>query len=62
MFVHDRSLSTQTGKSWMLPDDELVRHSSTWHEHNDGAQYRPEDVICAAFVQLRQIAVRLSLC
>ncbi|KAJ7063042.1 fungal-specific transcription factor domain-containing protein [Mycena amicta] len=55
LFTHDRSLSTQTGRSWMLPEDELVRHSATWHE-NAGNPPRPEDVIVAAFVQLRRIS------
>ncbi|KAF7295231.1 Zn(2)-C6 fungal-type domain-containing protein [Mycena indigotica] len=55
LFIHDRSLSTQTGRSWMLPEDELVRHAATWHE-NGGATLRPEDVIVAAFVQLRRIS------
>ncbi|KAJ2917594.1 hypothetical protein MD484_g2758, partial [Candolleomyces efflorescens] len=31
LFVHDRSLSTQTGRHWMLPEGELVKHSTTWH-------------------------------
>ncbi|THG96827.1 hypothetical protein EW026_g5073 [Hermanssonia centrifuga] len=55
IFVHDRSLSTQTGRQWMLPECELVRHSTTWHEEGD-TPIRPEDVILAAFVQLRLIA------
>lgn len=55
LFVHDRSLSTQTGRQWMLPECELVRHSTTWHEEG-GSPIRPEDVILAAFVQLRRIA------
>lgn len=55
LFVHDRSLSTQTGRQWMLPECELVRHSTTWHEEG-GTPIRPEDVIVAAFVQLRRIA------
>ncbi|KAJ3518636.1 hypothetical protein NM688_g9410 [Phlebia brevispora] len=55
LFVHDRSLSTQTGRQWMLPECDLVRHSTTWHEEG-GSPIRPEDVICAAFVQLRRIA------
>lgn len=54
LFVHDRSLSTQTGRQWMLPDCELVRHAATWHEEG-GSPIRPEDVILAAFVQLRRI-------
>ncbi|KAJ7489970.1 fungal-specific transcription factor domain-containing protein [Mycena galericulata] len=54
LFIHDRSLSTQTGRSWMLPEDDLVRHSMTWHE-GGGNPPRPEDVIVAAFVQLRRI-------
>ena len=38
--------------------DELVRESHTWHEQvPPGASIRPEDVILAAFVALRQIAV-----
>nr|GAT58033.1 predicted protein [Mycena chlorophos] len=54
LFTHDRSLSTQTGRSWMLPEDELVRHSATWHEGS--SPLRPEDVIVAAMVQLRRIS------
>ena len=38
--------------------DEIVRQSSTWHEQA-GISIRPEDVILAAFVQLRRIAVRV---
>lgn len=65
LFVHDRSLSTQTGKPWMLQECDLVRNSNRWHEHNgaapsgeDGdAPIRPEDVILASFVQLRRIVV-----
>ncbi|EIW60705.1 uncharacterized protein TRAVEDRAFT_165719 [Trametes versicolor FP-101664 SS1] len=56
LFVHDRSLSMQTGKHWMLHEDEFVRNSATWHEDGcSGAvsEVRPEDVIVAAFVQLR---------
>ncbi|KAJ7687571.1 fungal-specific transcription factor domain-containing protein [Mycena olivaceomarginata] len=55
LFTHDRSLSTQTGRSWMLPEDDLVRHSSTWHEQA-GNPPRPEDVIVAAQAQLRRIS------
>ncbi|KZT66725.1 hypothetical protein DAEQUDRAFT_674611 [Daedalea quercina L-15889] len=56
LWVHDRSLSMQTGKHWMLPkDDDLVRHSGTWHEEG-GSQIRQEDVIVSAFTQLRNIA------
>lgn len=56
LFIHDRSLSTQTGRSWMLPEDDLVRHSLTWHEEG-GSPPRQEDVIVASFVQLRRITV-----
>lgn len=56
LFVHDRSLSIQTGRHWMLPEDDLVRNSTTWHE-GGGSGIRPEDVIVAAFVSLRRIAV-----
>jgi hypothetical protein len=56
LFVHDRSLSMQTGRHWMLPEDELVRNAKTWHERG-GSAIRPEDVIVAAFVTLRRIAV-----
>lgn len=59
LFVHDRSLSTQTGRNWMLPEDELVRHSPTWHEEG-GAPIRPEDVIVCAFIQLRLIATETT--
>jgi hypothetical protein len=58
LWVHDRSLSTQTGRNWMLPEDEFVRRSSTWHDPDgSGVGIRPEDVIIAAFVRLRHIAV-----
>ena len=59
LFVHDRSLSTQTGRHWMLPEDELIRHSITWHKRGGGL-VRPEDVVIAAFVSLRRITVCLS--
>ncbi|KNZ81451.1 Protein priB [Termitomyces sp. J132] len=59
LFVHDRSLATQTGRHWMLPEDDMIRHSSKWHEQV-GAAIRPEDVIVAAFVQLRIIAVQTT--
>ncbi|THH20938.1 hypothetical protein EW146_g495 [Bondarzewia mesenterica] len=59
LFVHDRSLNMQTGRQWMLPECDLVRHSSTWHEEG-GMPMRPEDVIVAAFVQLRRIAAELT--
>ena len=56
LWVHDRSLSMQTGKHWMLPkDDELVTRSTTWHGEG-GSHIRQEDVIVAAFTQLRNIA------
>lgn len=55
LFVHDRSLSMQTGRHWMLPEDDLVRNAKTWHDR--GGAIRPEDVIVAAFVTLRRIAV-----
>lgn len=63
LFVHDRSLATQTGRQWMLNEDELVRHSARWHEQGGGVpplERRPEDVILAAFVQLRLIASETS--
>ena len=56
LYVHDRSLSTQTGRNWMLPEDDFIRHAGRWHER-PGSSARPEDVIVAAFVQLRHIAV-----
>ncbi|KAJ7694084.1 fungal-specific transcription factor domain-containing protein [Mycena rosella] len=59
IFIHDRSLSTQTGRNWMLPEDDLVRHSLTWHEEA-GNPPRPEDVIVAAFVQLRRISAETT--
>ncbi len=61
LWVHDRSLSTQTGRQYMLQEDELVRHSETWHEEG-GRVPRPEDVIVAAMVQLRRVAVRVQRC
>lgn len=58
LFVHDRSLSTQTGRHWMLPEnDELIENSGVWHRHAVDDKIRPEDVIIAAFVELRCIAV-----
>ncbi|KAG6861744.1 hypothetical protein C0995_012749 [Termitomyces sp. Mi166 len=59
LFVHDRSLATQTGRHWMLPEDDMIRHSHKWHEQGGGA-IRPEDVIVAAFVQLRIIAAETT--
>jgi len=56
LFVHDRSLSTQTGRHWMLPEGDLIKHSTKWHIGGIKGM-RPEDVIIAAFVQLRLIAV-----
>ncbi|KAH8829700.1 fungal-specific transcription factor domain-containing protein [Flagelloscypha sp. PMI_526] len=53
LFIHDRSLATQTGKNWMLLDDECIQRSATWHEGTTTP--RPEDVIVTAFVQLRRI-------
>lgn len=57
LWVHDRSLAMQTGRHWMLPEDDLVKNSHHWHESKF---IRPEDVIVAAFVQLRRIAVRFG--
>ncbi|CAE6521010.1 unnamed protein product [Rhizoctonia solani] len=57
LFVHDRSLAMQTGRQWMLPECDLVRHSLNWHEDNF---IRPEDVIICAFVQLRRIAAETT--
>lgn len=54
LWVHDRSLAMQTGRHWMLPEDDLVKNSPSWHLSKF---IRPEDVIVAAFVQLRRIAV-----
>ncbi|KAG8801147.1 hypothetical protein FRC16_001206, partial [Serendipita sp. 398] len=56
LWVHDRSLSMQTGRNWMLPEDDIVRHSKTWHE----GSMMPEDVIVAAMVNLRQIAAETT--
>ena len=46
----------QTGRHWMLPEDEFVRNAETWHDRG-GSAIRPEDVIVAAFLMLHQIAV-----
>ncbi|KAF9475325.1 hypothetical protein BDN70DRAFT_257801 [Pholiota conissans] len=59
LFVHDRSLSMQTGRHWMLPEDDLIRHAMSWHEAS-GTTIRPEDVIIAAFVALRRIAAETT--
>ncbi|CAL1706513.1 unnamed protein product [Somion occarium] len=55
LFVHDRSLSVQTGRLWMLPEDDFIRHSVSWHSDHPMAP-RPEDTIIAAFTQLQRIA------
>ncbi|KAF9532438.1 fungal-specific transcription factor domain-containing protein [Crepidotus variabilis] len=55
LFVHDRALSMQCNKQWMLPECPLVRNSGNWHEKG-GTVVRPEDVIVAAQVSLRRIA------
>ncbi|PVG02850.1 hypothetical protein CPB86DRAFT_548759 [Serendipita vermifera] len=57
LWVHDRALSMQTGRNWMLPEDDLVRHAKSWH---DDSPMRPEDVIVAAMVNLRQIAAETT--
>ncbi|KAG6865869.1 hypothetical protein C0991_010950 [Blastosporella zonata] len=60
LFVHDRSLAIQTGRHWMLSeDDDIIRHSNTWHERG-GSTPRPEDVIVSAFVALRRIAAETT--
>lgn len=77
LFVHDRSLSMQTGRHWMLPEvfsinldscsvfylaqDDFIRHADTWHERG-GSPTRCEDVVVAAFIQLRRIAVSVFRC
>lgn len=63
LFVHDRSLSTQTGRQWMLNEGGIVQHSARWHEQGGGVaplDRRPEDVILAGFVQLRLIVSETS--
>lgn len=59
LFIHDRSLSMQTGRHWMLPEDDFIRHSDTWHEQG-GTPIRCEDVIVSAFAQLRRIATEAT--
>ncbi|KAG5634743.1 hypothetical protein H0H81_000938 [Sphagnurus paluster] len=59
LFVHDRSLSTQTGRHWMLPEDDMIKNSPSWHERGGGT-IRPEDVIVASFVSLRCIAAETT--
>ncbi|KAH7906062.1 fungal-specific transcription factor domain-containing protein [Hygrophoropsis aurantiaca] len=59
LFVHDRSLSLQTGRHWMLPEDDFIRHSDTWHERG-GSSIRCEDVVISAFTQLRRIAAETT--
>ncbi len=61
LFVHDRALSMQCNKQWMLPECEFIRNAEHWHEKNGSGAIRPEDVIVAAFVSLRRIAVCLCL-
>ncbi|KAH8102825.1 fungal-specific transcription factor domain-containing protein [Cristinia sonorae] len=64
LWVHDRSLSAQTGRQWMLNEDELIRHSAHWHEQGGEVpplERRPEDVILASFVQLRQIGSEIPI-
>ncbi|KIK63832.1 hypothetical protein GYMLUDRAFT_162284 [Collybiopsis luxurians FD-317 M1] len=59
LYVHDRSLATSTGRNWMLPEDDFIRHADRWHER-PASTARPEDVIVAAFVQLRHIAAETT--
>ncbi|KAF9070312.1 fungal-specific transcription factor domain-containing protein [Rhodocollybia butyracea] len=59
LYIHDRSLSTQTGRNWMLPEDDFIRHADRWHERPNTSA-RPEDVIVASFVQLRHIAAETT--
>ncbi|KAK7693053.1 hypothetical protein QCA50_002618 [Cerrena zonata] len=60
LFVHDHSLSTQTGRQYMLADDDLfVEHASDWHLQG-GPNILPQDVILASFVQLRLIASMMT--
>lgn len=60
LFVHDRSLSTQTGRQYMLADDdEFIERASNWHLQG-GPNMLPQDVIVASFVQLRLIASRAT--
>ncbi|KAI0710432.1 fungal-specific transcription factor domain-containing protein [Cerioporus squamosus] len=61
LFVHDRSLSMQTGNAWMLQEDELVQRCRSWHEEGPlRRETRPEDVIVAAFTHLRLIGSRAT--
>jgi len=57
-FVHDRALSMQCNKQWMLPECDLVRSVEHWHEKSGINRIRAEDVIVSALVVLRRIAVR----
>ncbi|KIJ69549.1 hypothetical protein HYDPIDRAFT_172916 [Hydnomerulius pinastri MD-312] len=59
LFVHDRSLSMQTGRHWMLPEDDFIRHSDTWHDRG-ASPVRCEDVVVSAFIQLRRIAAETT--
>jgi len=49
----------QTGRHWMLPEDDFIRHADTWHERG-GSPTRCEDVVVAAFIQLRRIAAETT--
>ncbi|KIY51142.1 hypothetical protein FISHEDRAFT_38437, partial [Fistulina hepatica ATCC 64428] len=60
IFVHDRSLSTQTGRQYMLADDQFVIQSKNWHRENGPFSVRPEDVIVAAFVELRRLVAETT--
>ena len=61
LFVHDRSLSMQTGNAWMLQEDDFVQRCRTWHEEGlHSRETRPEDVIVAAFTHLRLIGSRAT--
>lgn len=59
LFIHDRSLSIQTGRHWMLPEDEFIRHSDTWHQRGSSST-RCHDVVVAAFAQLRRTAAETT--
>ncbi|KAG8997533.1 hypothetical protein FRB94_007626 [Tulasnella sp. JGI-2019a] len=57
LFVHDRSLSMQTGRPWMIPEGRLIEESVTWH-HN--SELSCEDAVVASFVQLRRMSAEVT--
>ncbi|KIJ35695.1 hypothetical protein M422DRAFT_261875 [Sphaerobolus stellatus SS14] len=57
LWVHDRSLSMQTGRQWMLPEDDLIRNADSWYK---GSEHLPVDIVVSAQVSLRRTAAEVT--